>query len=528
VQLKLLDVAVIVVYAMLVLAMSQFLQRGKRISPDEDQDATPARRALPWWAIGTSLIAANISAEQIIGMSGSAYAFGLAIASYEWLAALALIVVGKFFLPVFLKNQITTMPEFLKRRYGSKTQVTLAMFWIGLYTFVALTAIMWLGATAVSAVTGLSLLMSLILLALVAGNYALYVGLRPAAFTDVLQVAMLVVGGVVICFFALNRISADWGGGGGLQGLYFGFHTLTTQLPGHFHMILSPDNPYYKYMPGITVLVGGMWIVHFAYWGFNQYIVQGALAAKSIRDVQKGVVLAAFLKLLMPLLVVLPGIAAALLLPELGRSDEAYPQLMLKILPQGVLGFVFVALVAAIIASMGSTLSSIATIFTVDVFKVIHKGPSKRLLVIVGRFAAIVALLVAMVTAMPLLGNFDQAFQYIQEFNGFFTPGITVVFILGLFWKRATETGALVAAVGSVTLSTFYRVFLPQIPFMNRMGYVFLICLALAVTVSLSEKSKPQTSTIEVSGINFSTGAAYNIAAFVIIAILAALYAVAW
>ncbi len=525
-HLKLLDIAVIVVYATLVLAISQLLQRGKRSAPDEEQDATPARRALPWWAIGTSLIAANISAEQIIGMSGSAYAFGLAIASYEWLAAFALIVVGKYFLPVFLKNQISTMPEFLKRRYGSKTQITLAVFWVCLYTLVALTAIMWLGATAVHAVTGLSLLMSIILLALVAGNYALYVGLRPTAYSDVLQVCMLVLGGLVICFIAIEKISAAFGGGG-LQGLFFGFHTLTTQLPQHFHMILTPDNPYYKYMPGLTALVGGIWVIQFGYWGFNQFIVQGALAAKSIRDVQKGVVLAAFLKLLMPVLVVLPGIAVALLLPHLSRSDEAYPQLM-NLLPAGVLGFVFVALVAAIISSMGSALSSIATIFTVDVFKVLHKGASKRLLVIVGRFAAIGALFVAMVTAMPLLGNFDQAFQYIQEYNGFFSPGITVVFILGLFWKRATETGALVAAVGSLIFSTLYRVFLPQIPFMNRIGYVFLICLALMVTVSLADKRKPQTSTIDVSGINFSTGAAYNIAAVLIVAILVALYAVAW
>jgi SSS family solute:Na+ symporter len=239
--------------------------------------------------------------------------------------------------------------------------------------------------------------------------------------------------------------------------------------------------------------------------------------------VQNGVVLAAFLKLLMPVIVVLPGVAAAFLIPHLGRSDEAYPNLML-LLPNGLLGFVFVALVAAIIASMGSTLSSIATIFTSDVLKVVHKNASKRLLVIVGRFAAIVALIAAMALSTPLLGHFDQAFQYIQEYNGFFTPGITVIFALGMFWPRATETGALLAAFGSVVVSTVFAIFLPQVPFLERMGWAFAICLILAVTASLIEWRKTRTSTIDVSGIDYSTGAIYNVAAVVIVAMLGGLY----
>jgi solute:Na+ symporter, SSS family len=525
-HLQLFDVAVIIIYAVIVLAVANLLQRGRRTSED-DQDYTPSSRALPWWAIGTSLIAANISAEQIIGISGSAYAMGIGIAAYEWLAAFALVVVGKYFLPVFLKNRISTMPQFLRLRYGVKTQVTMGLFWIGLYTFVSLTAIMWLGATAVHAVTGLSLTMSLILLALVAGNYALYVGLKAAAFSDVVQVAMLVLGGLVISFFSLEQISASAGGGGGIDGLVFGFQTLQTRLPEHFHMILAPDNPYYKYLPGIAVLLGGMWIVHFAYWGFNQYIVQRALTARSIHEVHNGVVLAAFLKLLMPLIVVLPGICAAYLMPHLSRSDEAYPALM-TLLPSGLLGFVFVALVAAIIASMGSTLSSIATIFTVDVFKVLHKKASKRLQVIIGRFAAIAALIIAMAVATPLLGHFDQAFQYIQEYNGFFTPGITVIFVLGMFWKRTTETGALLAAVGSVAISAFYAVFFPAVPFIERMGYAFGICLVLAVGASLASKTKETASGIDVSGIDYSTGPIYNIAIIAIAAILAGLYWLWW
>jgi len=522
-HLKLFDVVVIILYATLILLVAHLLQRGRRGASDEDSDYSSSTRALPWWAIGTSLIAANISAEQIIGMSGSAYAMGLGIASYEWLAAFALIVVGKYFLPVFLKNQVSTMPQFLGLRYGTKTQVTMAMFWIGMYTLVALTAIMWLGATAVHTVTGLSLTMSLILLGLVAGNYALYVGLKGTAATNVMQVVVLVLGGLIISYISLEKISASEGGGGGLSGLIFGFQALQARLPDHFHMILKPDNPYYKYLPGISMLFGGMWVLNFAYWGFNQFIVQHALKARSIREVQNGVVLAAFLKLLMPVIVVLPGITAAFLLPHLARSDEAYPNLML-LLPNGVLGLVFVALVAAIIASMGSTLSSIATIFTMDVLRVVHKNASKRLLVIVGRFAAIVALIIAMAVSSPLLGHFDQAFQYIQEYNGFFTPGVIVIFLLGMFWRRATETGALLAGVGSVLISAVYAIFFPEIPFLQRMGWVLGISFVLAVAASLIEGRKGQTSAIDVSGIDYSTGAVYNVAAVVIVAMLTGLY----
>ncbi|MDE2183487.1 MAG: sodium/solute symporter [Alphaproteobacteria bacterium] len=526
-HLSLFDMAVVIIYAVSVLAVAQYLQRGKARFSDGPEEYAPLPRALPWWAIGTSLIAANISAEQIIGMSGSAYALGIAIAAYELLAALALLIVGKFFLPIYLKNNISTMPEFLKRRYGTPTQVVMAVFWLGIYVLVALTSTIWLGAMAVHTVTGLTLVSSLILLGLFAGNYALYVGLRAAAFTDVLQVSMLVLGGLVIAVFALDKISAAHGGAGGLDGLLAGFAILTKELPEHFHLILEPGNPYYKYVPGLSVLLGGMWVINLSYWGFNQFIVQRALAAKSIREVQSGVVLAAFLKLLMPVLVVLPGIAAAVLVPHLERPDQAYPNLM-TLLPNGFRGFVFVALVAAIIASMGSTLSSIATIFTNDVYKVFRPTASKRLLVIVGYVAAIAALLVAMATAVPLLRGWDQAFQYIQEFNGFFTPGIVVIFVLGMFWKRATQAGALTAAIGSALLSTLCRVFLPQIPFMNRIGFVFLICLGLAVVVSLMQRQRPELSTIEARGIDYSTSTTYNVASAGVIAILAALYYFLW
>ncbi len=518
-HLRLYDIVVIIFYAVLVLALAHLFRRRSRTEDDDFDDRTPKHSALPWWAIGTSLIAANISAEQLIGMSAAAYALGIGIAGYEWLAAFAMVVIAKYFLPIFLKNQISTMPQFLRLRYGAKTQVTLALFWIALYTLVSLTATMWLGANAVHVVTGLSLTMSVVLLGLVAGNYGLYVGLKGTHFTDVVQVGMLVLSGLVMAVFALDHIGAG-------KGLVAGLSALTAGLPGHFHMILKPDNPYYKYLPGLTVLFGSMWIIQFSYWGCNQYIVQRTLAASSVREVQRGMILAAFLKLLMPLIVVLPGLAAAYLLPPpLARADAAYPLLM-NMLPPGLLGFVFVALVAAIIASTGSTLSSIAKIITNDVVQVLYPKVSRRLLVILGRFTAVAALIVAMALAEPVLGRWDQAFQYIQEYTAFLSPGVVVIFTLGLFWPRANETGALLAVAASVLGSAFYALFLPEIPFMVRTGYVFLLCLAAAVGGSLLTK-RAQTG-IDPNGVDFRTEPSYNIAAALIVLCLAGLYWYFW
>ncbi|MDE2183203.1 MAG: sodium/sugar symporter [Alphaproteobacteria bacterium] len=544
-----LDIGVVVVYAIFIFVLAQLVSREKAGHKKNAQDYFLASRALPWWAIGTSLIAANISAEQIIGMSGSGYAIGLGIASYEWMAALTLLIVGKFFLPIFLKNQIYTMPEFLKRRYGRATQFVMAILWLLLYVFVNLTSILWLGATAVHTVSGLTQDQSITVLAVFAGAYALYGGLKAIALTDVVQVSMLVMGGLVIVYIALERVS----GGTGVAGLISGFHTLMTHSPDHFHMILKPDSKFYKDLPGISVIVGGMWIANLSYWGFNQYIIQRALAAKSINEAQKGIVLAAFLKLLIPVLVVVPGIAAVMLAPGLPRPDQAYPTLM-TFLPSGLLGLVFAALIAAIIASMGSKINSIATIFTIDVFKTFSRNASERTLVIVGRLTAVTALVIAWYTAKPLLGSWDQGFQFIQDFTGFFTPGIVVIFVLGMFWRRSTQAGALTGAIGSVVLSALcyyvkwphvpstdafwqspsmapvaaFLTRLADIPFMNRMGYVFLICLGLSVLVSLMGRPKPERVTVDVTNVSYKTSVFFNGASLLIIAILVALYTVFW
>ncbi|WP_423607020.1 sodium:solute symporter family transporter [Sphingomonas sp. MS122] len=525
------DVIVVIVYAIGIFGLAQWVSREKAGHAKDTSDYFLASKALPWWAIGASLIAANISAEQIVGMSGSGYALGLAIASYEWMAALTLLIVGKYFLPIFLRNEIYTMPQFLEQRYGRVLPVLMAVFWLALYVFVNLTSIIWLGSIAVNKVAGINQDAALIALGAFALLYQLYGGLKAVALTDIVQVTLLVLGGLVIAYLTLNEI-------GGGQGAIAGFGVLTERVPGHFNMILEPDHPFYKDLPGIAVLVGGMWIANLSYWGFNQYIIQRALAAKNLGEAQKGVVFAAYLKLLMPVIIVLPGIAAVVLAPELAKPDEAYPTMM-RLLPPGLLGLVFAALIAAIIASTASKINSIATIFTLDLYAK-ARGIStqaedaaaatrqEKHLVLVGRIVAALAVVIALLAARPLLGKSDQAFQFIQEFSGFFTPGITVIFLLGLFWRQATEAGAIAAAVASVALSYVFKVAMPGFPFMNRMALVFLISLALAVGISLAVKGRGDANRVTMEGVSFRTSATFNVAGLGVILILIALYGTWW
>ncbi|RHW18714.1 sodium transporter [Sphingomonas gilva] len=537
------DIVVVIAYAIGIFGLAQYVSREKAGHTKDSSDYFLASKNLPWWAIGASLIAANISAEQIVGMSGSGYAIGLAIASYEWMAALTLLIVGKYFLPIFLANKIYTMPQFLQQRFGPTIRTVMAIFWLVLYIFVNLTSILWLGSIAVTQVAGVNQDVALFGLGIFALLYQLKGGLKAVALTDIVQVTLLVFGGLVIAYLTLSRIGGD-------AGIIGGFTRLTTELPGKFDMILSPDNPFYKDLPGLSVLIGGMWIANLSYWGFNQYIIQRALAAKSLPEAQKGVVFAAFLKLLMPVIIVLPGIAAVLLAPDLEKPDQAYPAMM-SLLPVGLLGLVFAALIAAIIASTASKINSIATIFTLDLYAKMKGFQSRaedagdnpeaisgheRELVRVGRIAAVVSIVLAMLTARPLLGSLDQAFQYIQEFSGFVTPGITVIFLLGLFWSRATEAGALVGAIASVVLSFIFWfpadyggvAALNAVPFMNRMMIVFFASLALAVVVSLARPAPAENNLITMQGVSFHTRTGFNIASVVIIAILIALYATWW
>jgi SSS family solute:Na+ symporter len=524
VQLQPVDLAILAVYAVAIFALAQWVSRDKGGHKKDSNDYFLAGKSLPWWAIGASLIAANISAEQIIGMSGSGYAIGLAIASYEWMAALTLLIVGKYFLPIFLKNNISTMPQFLEQRYGPSVRTIMAVFWLILYVFVNLTSILWLGSIAVHTVTGIDQMWALAAIGIFALAYQLWGGLKAVALTDIVQVALLVTGGLIIAWLSLDKIGAG-------SGVLAGFQTLTTQFPEKFDMILSRDNPHYKDLPGLSVLLGGMWIMNISYWGFNQYIIQRALGAKDLPEAQKGIAMAAYLKLLMPLIVVLPGIAALMLVPGLSKPDQAYPEMM-KLLPPGLLGLVFAALVAAIVASLAAKINSIATIFTLDIYAKARTGASEQHLVRVGRITAVIAVIIGIVMAKPLLGNAEQAFQFIQDFTGFFTPGIVVIFILGLFWKRATTASALVAAIGGAGLSgvLFFanKAGMFEMPFMNRVGLVFVITLAAAILVSLVAPQKKVVNVVSLEGVSYKTTTGFNLAGLGVILILIALYATWW
>jgi SSS family solute:Na+ symporter len=514
------DVTVVVVYAMALFVLAQWVSREKAGHQKNARDYFLAGSALPWWAIGASLIAANISAEQIIGMSGSGYVIGLGIATYEWTAAITLILVGKFLLPIFLKRGIYTMPQFLEQRYDHNVRMVMAFFWLGVYVFVNLTSILWLGALAMETVAGIDLVYGILFLGLFATGYSLYGGLKAVALTDILQVVLLVLGGLLIAWIMLDKVSDG-------NGVVAGFAILMDKAPEKFDMILSPDNPHYISLPGLSVLLGGMWIMHLSYWGFNQYITQRALAAKSIREAQKGIAFAAFLKLLMPVIVVLPGIAMFVLEPSLDAPDQAYPAAMM-LLPAGIKGLVFAALLAAIVSSLASMINSISTIFTMDIYSSLVAKEKQANPVIVGRLAAALAMVLAMICARPLLGNFDQAFQYIQEFTGFFTPGIVVIFLLGMFWKKTTALGALAAAIGSAVLSFGFKMLWPELPFIDRVGLVFLLCTATAIVISIVQGDREQPGSVDLSGIDFSTTRGFDMAGVAVALILAALYATWW
>lgn len=542
-----LDLVIFIAYCLLIIAMGLFVSREKKGHVKNSQDYFLASKALPWWAVGASLIASNISAEQFIGMSGSGFALGLAISTYEWMAAVTLIVVAVFFLPVYMKKGIYTMPGFLLDRYDTRVRTTMAIFWLLLYVFVNLTSVLYLGALSLNTILNIPMTYGIIGLALFAMIYSIYGGLKAVAWTDVVQVFFLIAGGLATTYIALTMV--------GEGSAWDGLGLLRREVPGHFSMILSrgemmiPDGQggtrdAYLDLPGISVLVGGMWITNLSYWGFNQYITQRALAAKSLDEAQKGMIFAGFLKLLMPLIVVVPGIAALVIVkngidpafvesmkdPITGiiKSDRAYPTL-LQLLPVGLKGLAFAALTAAIVSSLASMANSTSTIFTMDVYnKYFDKNASQTKQVRVGRITAAVAFVVAAVVA-PALGQLDQAFQFIQEYTGFISPGVFAIFFFGVFWKKTTSNAALTAAALSIPLSIVLKIWFPELPFLDRMGVVFLALAALMIIISLVEgKGKDHPNSIEIEKDLFETTTGFKIGAFIILGITAALYIVFW
>jgi len=515
------DWVVFLGYIIFTIGLGLFVSREKKGHKKDSSDYFLASKQLPWWAIGASLIAANISAEQFIGMSGSGFVIGLGIATYEWTAAITLIIVAKFFLPIFLKEGIYTMPQLLEIRFDKRVRTGLAVFWLLLYIFVNLTSVLYLGALAMKSIMGIPLMYGILGLAIFSALYTIYGGLKAVAWTDVLQVIVLIGGGLLTTFLALNAISI----GGGA---WSGFRELLARAPEKFDMILDKSNPNYKELPGLGVLLGGMWMAHFFYWGCNQYITQRGLAAKSIKEAQRGLIFAGYLKILTPLIVVIPGIVAFVLNPTLPKPDEAYPWLLNSFVPAGLKGLAFAALIAAIVSSLSSMVNSTATIFSMDIYKqIIRKKAGESELVLTGRIASAIALIIAVLIA-PQLSSLQQAFQFIQEFTGFISPGIFAIFIFALFWKKATANSALWAAVLTIPLSLGIKILIPSLPFLNRMGVVFLLICAIVVIITLLEHKGDDPKAIRIDRKLFATDAIFNVGAIGICGILAVMYILFW
>ena len=505
------DYAVFICYAILIVSLGLWISRKKEGVEENSKDYFLAGGTLSWWAIGASLIAANISAEQFIGMSGSGFVVGLGIAAYEWIAAITLILVAKFLLPQMIDKKIYTMPQFAKERYGSGVSFFFSFFWLLVYVFVNLTSVAWLGAIAMEQILGFPMIYGVPSLLLFAGVYSVYGGLKAVAWTDVLQVVFLIGGGLITAWFALDAVAgAD---GSAIDGFLLVLSKVR-EVPGdvHFNMIIDEnvDATVFKDLPGLAVIFGAMWLTNIGYWGFNQYIIQKGLAAKNLKEAKRGLLFAGYLKILIPIIVIVPGITAYVMFnhPDLrgaidglsgaiDRPDQAYPWLLRNFAPEGIRGLGFAALAAAVVSSLASMLNSTATIFTLDIYKEhINKNASEKKLVLVGRLTAVVALVIAMIAAKPLLGGLDQAFQYIQEYTGFIYPGVVVVFGMGILWKRATNRAALWTTIATLPMGILMKMLLPELPFIIRMGYVCMALISLAVILVLTDSHKIEAEKI--------------------------------
>ncbi|MBC7914218.1 MAG: sodium/sugar symporter [Pyrinomonadaceae bacterium] len=554
-HLQLIDYLVFLVYFLIVSVYGIWIYQRKKNKQSDSKDYFLAEGSLTWWAIGASLIASNISAEQFIGMSGSGFKMGLAIASYEWIAAATLIIVAVFFIPVYLKNKIYTMPQFLSQRYNGTVSMIMAVFWLLLYVVVNLTAILFLGALAINSISGIDINLCMYALAAFAILITLG-GMKVIGYTDVIQVFFLILGGLVTTYIALGLVSDHYNGSGVIDG----FNLLTKHAPDHFHMIFDKSDPNYMDLPGLSILLGGMWISNLSYWGCNQYITQRALGA-DLKTAREGILFAAFLKILMPVIVVLPGIAAYVLYQDGSfkeemllngelSPDKAYP-ILLNLLPTGLKGLSFAALTAAVVASLAGKANSIATIFTLDIYKKqVAPEATEAKMVWVGRVTVVVAMILAVIIAPNLGIDKKGGFQYIQEYTGFVSPGIFAMFLLGFFWKGTTSGAAMFATVGGFLMSLFFK-FLPQfadlsflapygfskatpegiyeIPFLDRMSFVFVLCVLGMIIISVIEKRNGvQPKGLEIDRSMFKLTPGFTAGALIILGILTALYTIYW
>ena len=515
------DYIIFIVYMAILVLVGLWVSRTKKGQVKDSDDYFLAKHSLTWWAIGTTLIASNISAEQFIGMSGSGFKSGIAIASYEWISAIMLIIIAKWFLPVFISKRIYTMPQFLEQRYDSRVRTSLAVFWLALYVFVNLTSVLYLGGLALKTVFGISLEYAIYGLAIISAMYTIYGGLTAVAWTDVIQVSVLIIGGFITTILALSAIS---GGHGPLAG----FADMMKQAPDKFHLILAKNNPEFTNLPGIRVILTGLWITGMSYWGCSQYITQRALAAKSMKEAQRGLIFAGYLKILMPFIVVLPGIAAFVLRADITKADQAYPWLVNSFIPAGIKGIALAALAGAIVSALSSMINATATIFTFDIYKkYIKREATEKNMVLTGRISSFFAILIAVIIA-PALKNLDQAFQFIQEYTGFISPAIFALFFYGLFWKRTTSNSVLIASALSIPISAILKYLSPHLPFLDRIGVVFLILSAIIIIVSIIESKEDHPGAIELTKELFRTDKVFMWLSLGIVLILVALYYLFW
>ncbi len=540
------DSLIFIGYFILIIAYGWYIYKLKQSKEQTTGDYFLAEGTLTWWAIGASIIASNISAEQFVGMSGSGFTLGLAISSYEWIAALTLIIVALFFMPIYLKNKIYTMPQFLQKRYDSRVSAIMAVFWLLLYIFVNLTSILYLGAITLSGFLGIDFFWCCIILSFFAFCIALG-GMRVIGYTDVIQVFFLVLGGLITTYLALRLVSTTMGLG---HGALEGFSIMKQKAPEHFKMIFEKgkylvdngsgqkEDPWQQ-LPGLSVLIGGMWIANLSYWGCNQYITQRALGAK-LNVSRSGLLFAGFLKLLFPVLVVVPGIACYILYSNhavanitntinvngIVRPDRAYSAI-LTILPTPIKGIVAASITAAIVASLAGKVNGISTIFTLDIYKKYYnKVSSESNSIFIGKMAILISFIIA-ISIAPMLKSFGQGFNYIQEYTGFITPAIFSIFLLGLFWKRANTEGAIVVTLLSIPLSIFYKFLFPAIPFLNRMAYVSIISIIIMVIFGLLIKPRSNELETKWKGM-FDVNIKFIISCLIIVGIVAALYIVYW
>jgi SSS family solute:Na+ symporter len=538
--LKTADIIVFFIYFIAISIYGFYIYNRKKSSNSSSQDFFLAEGSLTWWAIGASLIASNISAEHFIGMSGSGFALGLAISTYEWMSAATLVVVAVFFIPVYLRNKIYTMPQFLSKRYSDNVSTTMAVFWLLVYVFVNLTSIIYLGALAISSISGISFEWSIVGLCIFSVIVTVG-GMKVIGYTDVVQVLVLIIGGLVTTYLAVTLLSEQFGFG---KNILAGLSVLRKEAPTHFHMIFKSDHKYYKELPGLSVLIGGMLVNNFAYWGCNQYIVQRALGA-DLKTARKGILFAAFLKLLIPVIAVLPGIIMYVLhqkglfqqeMSEQGvlKPDHAYPTLM-NLLPAGLKGVAFAALTAAIVASLAGKANSISTIFSLDIYKkYFDKEASDKKLVRVGRWAVVISMTIAAIVT-PSLRSLDQAYQFIQEYVGFISPGVLAIFLLGLFWKPATAAAAMAGALLTIPISTVLKFLpvwtggaFPDFPFLDRMSITFLVIVIIMIIMSLAAPKRMDDHVIVVDKSMFKVTPGFIVSSVLIFGILAALYTVFW